>query len=270
MYRTEQVFATSKDGTKVPMFITHKRGMKLDGNNPTLLYGYGGFDINETPEFHLAPLVWMQHGGVYADAVLRGGGEYGEAWHQAGQLESKQHTFDDFEACGQWLVDHHYTKPKRLAIQGRSNGGLLVAACMLQRPDLYGAVLCVVPVTDLLRYPKFPAGIAWEPEYGDAAADAAAFKYLSAYSPLENVKPGVTYPPVLVTTADSDDRVDPSHAKKFVATLQVASAAGGNPILLRVDTKSGHGGGKPTAKLIDEISDEYAFLFRALGMTAAE
>ncbi len=266
MYETEQVFATSKDGTKVPMFITHQRGMKLDGNNPTLLYGYGGFDIDETPEFHVSMLVWLEHGGVFADAVIRGGGEYGEAWHRAGQLEQKQHSFDDFEACGQWLVDHHYTQPKKLAIQGGSNGGLLVAACMLQRPDLYGAVVCQVPVTDMLRYPKFPAGVAWEPEYGDAAASVAAFKYLSAYSPLQNVKPGVVYPPVLVTTADSDDRVDPSHAKKFVATLQADSPENGNPILLRVDTKAGHGGGKPTAKFIDEISDEDAFLFRALGM----
>jgi prolyl oligopeptidase len=273
-YETEQVFATSKDGTKVPLFLTHKKGIKLDGNNPTLLYAYGGFDVNETPYFSLTHFVWLRHGGIFADAVLRGGGEYGEDWHEAGMLSHKQKVFDDFIACGQWLVDHHYTSPHRLAIQGASNGGLLVSACLLQRPDLFGAVIDQVPVTDMLRFPRFAAGVAWIPEYGDAANDAGAFRYLSAYSPLQNVRPGVAYPPVLVTTADSDDRVDPSHAKKFVATLQYfreqnlqAGLQQTSPILLRVDTKAGHGGGKPTAKYIDELSDEYAFLFRVMGIS---
>ena len=268
------MFATSKDGTRVPLFITHKKGIPLDGSHPTLLYGYGGFDVNETPEFDLSRVIWLQHGGVYADAVIRGGGEYGEEWHQQGMLSHKQNSFDDFIGCAQWLVDHHYTQPKKLAIEGGSNGGLLVAACTLERPDLFGAAISEVPVTDMLRYPKFAAGVAWLPEYGDPA-DAASFKYLRAYSPLHNIKVGVTYPALFVTSADSDDRVDPSHAKKFVATLQAAAeltAAQGkptNPILLRVDTKAGHGGGKPTTKVIDEISDEYAFLFRVLGMAPA-
>jgi prolyl oligopeptidase len=272
-YVTEQVFATSKDGTKVPLFLTHKKGIKLDGSNPTLLYGYGGFDVNETPFFSLSQLIWLEQGGVFADAVLRGGGEYGEDWHQAGMLSHKQNVFDDFIACAQWLVDNHYTSPPKLAIEGGSNGGLLVSACLLQRPDLFGAVIDQVPVTDMLRFPRFAAGVAWIPEYGDAATDADAFKYLSAYSPLQYIKPGVAYPPVLVTTADSDDRVDPSHAKKFVATLQYfqeqnrkAGMEQTNPILLRVDTKAGHGDGKPTAKYIDELSDEYAFLFRVMGI----
>ena len=274
-YETRQVFATSKDGTRVPLFITYKKGIQLDGSHPTLLYGYGGFDVNETPAFDLARVIWLKHGGVYADAVLRGGGEYGEQWHEQGMLSHKQNTFDDFIGCAQWLVDHHYTRPSKLAIEGGSNGGLLVAACMLQRPELFGAVLSEVPVTDMLRYPKFAAGVAWLPEYGDPA-NPVDFNYLRAYSPLHNIKVGITYPAVLVTSADSDDRVDPSHAKKFIATLQASAeltAAQGkptNPILLRVETKAGHGGGKPTRKIIDELSDEFAFLFRVLGMDPAK
>jgi prolyl oligopeptidase len=270
-YETTQVFVPSKDGTKVPMFLTYRKGLKPDGSHPVLMYGYGGFDVNTTPYFDIPPFIWLERGGIYAQAIIRGGGEYGEAWHQAGMLKNKQNSFDDFEACARWLVDQKYTTPSRLAIQGASNGGLLTAACMLQTPQLFGAVVSEVPVTDMLRYKKFAAGVAWLPEYGDADESPEIFKTLLAYSPLQNVKPGVSYPPILVTTADSDDRVDPSHAKKFVATLQAAQSAfppdaKKNPILLRIETKAGHGGGKPTRKVIDEASDIYAFLFRVFGM----
>jgi prolyl oligopeptidase len=270
-YETTQVFVPSKDGTKVPLFLTCRKGLKPDGSHPVLMYGYGGFDVNTTPYFDIPPFLWLERGGIYAEAIIRGGGEFGEAWHQAGMLKNKQHSFDDFEACARWLEDQKYTTPSRLAIDGASNGGLLTAACMLQTPDLFGAVVSEVPVTDMLRYKKFAAGVAWLPEYGDAEESPEMFKTLLAYSPLQNVKPGVSYPPILVTTADSDDRVDPSHAKKFVATLQAAQSSlppgpSHNPILLRVETKAGHGGGKPTSKVIDEASDIYAFLFKVFGM----
>ena len=264
-YETTQVFYTSKDGTRVPMFLTHKKGLRHDGNNPTLLYGYGGFDVSLTPTFAVPTLVWLEHGGIYAVPNLRGGGEYGEEWHLAGTLERKQNVFDDFIAAAEWLIANKYTSVPRLAIQGGSNGGLLVAACMTQRPDLFGAVLCHVPVIDMLRYHKFTVGRYWVSDYGNAEADAEHFKFLYAYSPLHNVKPGVSYPPTLILAADTDDRVVPAHAKKFAATLQ-AAYEGDNPILLRIDTKAGHGLGKPTLKLIEERADVLAFVFKIFGM----
>jgi prolyl oligopeptidase len=259
-YETTQVFYPSKDGTRVPMFLTHKKGLALDGNNPTLLFGYGGFNISLTPVFAVGPLLWIEHGGVFARANLRGGGEYGEEWHHAGMLEKKQNVFDDFIAAAEWLIANKYTRTSRLAINGGSNGGLLVAASMLQRPDLYGAVVCAVPVIDMLRYHKFTVGRYWIPEYGNAEADPEHFKFLYAYSPLHNVKEGVAYPPTLILSADTDDRVVPAHAKKFGATLQAASS-NDHPILLRIETKAGHGFGKPTTKIIEEQADMYAFLF---------
>ncbi len=267
-FETKQVFAKSKDGTRVPIFITHRKGLKLDGNNPTILYGYGGFNISLTPSFSVSRVVWMEAGGIYCLANLRGGNEYGEEWHQAGMLEKQQNVFDDIIAAAEWLVENKYTSRSKLAIEGGSNGGLLVAVCELQRPDLFGAVVCNVPVTDMLRYHRFTVGRYWVPEYGNAEANADHFKFMYAYSPLHNVKSGVAYPPTLITTADTDDRVVPAHAKKYAATLQAADA-GTNPILVRVETKAGHGGGKPTSKRIDEASDVYAFLFKVFGMSAA-
>ena len=208
-YETKQVFCTSKDSTRVPMFITHRKGLALDGDNPTLLYGYGGFNISIKPRFSVSTLLWLEAGGVYAQANMRGGCEYGEAWHQAGMLDKKQNVFDDFIAAAEWLVEHDYTRPEKLAIRGGSNGGLLVAACMLQRPDLYGAVVCQVPVTDMLRYHKFTVGRYWVPEYGNAEAGREQFDYLYAYSPMHNVAENVAYPPILITSADTDDRVVP-------------------------------------------------------------
>ncbi|HZS74991.1 MAG TPA: prolyl oligopeptidase family serine peptidase [Ktedonobacteraceae bacterium] len=264
-YETRQVFYTSKDGTRIPMFLTHKKGLELNGNNPTLLYGYGGFDVSLTPSFLASTLVWLEHGGIYAVANLRGGGEYGEEWHQAGVLDRKQNVFDDFIAAAEWLIANKYTNTSRLAIQGGSNGGLLVAACMVQRPDLYGAILCHVPVIDMLRYHKFSVGRYWVSDYGNAEANPEHFRFLYAYSPLHNVKEGVSYPPTLILAADTDDRVVPAHAKKFAATLQAANG-GENPILLRIETKAGHGMGKPTTKLIEERADVLAFLFKVLKM----
>jgi len=264
-YETRQVFYPSKDGTRIPMFLTYRKGLQLNSNNPTLLYGYGGFRIEITPFFSVSHLLWLESGGILAVANIRGGGEYGEAWHQAGMLARKQNVFNDFIAAAEWLIRNRYTQPARLAIQGGSNGGLLVAVSMEQRPDLYGAVVCQVPVTDMLRYQKFTVGRYWVPEYGNAEATQEQFKFLYAYSPLHNVKPGVNYPPILVTNAESDDRVVPSHGWKFVAALQ--AAGGKNPILLRVETKAGHGAGKPMTKVIEEQSDSYAFLFKELSMT---
>ncbi|MCA9961969.1 MAG: S9 family peptidase, partial [Anaerolineales bacterium] len=258
-YVTEQVFFPSKDGTPVSMFLTHKKGISLDGQNPALLYGYGGFNINHNPAFAAHAIYWLESGGIYADVNLRGGSEYGEAWHQAGMLANKQNVFDDFIAAAEHLVTTGYTQPAKLAILGRSNGGLLTAAVMLQRPDLFGAVLSVVPVTDMLRFHKFTAGRYWTDEYGNAEENPEHFRFMIAYSPLHNVRKGVVYPPILLTTADGDDRVVPMHAMKFTATLQ-AAANGRNPILVRIDTKSGHGLGKPTSKWIDEWADIYTFL----------
>lgn len=264
-YETKQVFYTSRDGTQVPMFLTHKKGLEQNGDNPTQLYGYGGFKISRTPSFSISRLVWLENGGVFVQANLRGGGEFGEEWHRAGMLENKQNVFDDFLAAAEWLIDNDYTRQSRLAITGGSNGGLLVAACLVQRPDLFGAVVCRVPVIDMLRYHKFTVGRYWTGEYGNAEENPEHFEFLYAYSPLHNVKPGVAYPPVLVTCADTDDRVVPSHAKKFTATLQEADT-GTNPILVRVETEAGHGHGKPTSKIIREEADIYAFLFKTLGM----
>lgn len=258
-FETAQVFYTSKDGTRVPMFITSKKGLKLDGNNPTVLYGYGGFNISMTPTFSPAHLMFMEKGGIYAVANLRGGSEYGEDWHRAGMLENKQNVFDDFIAAAEWLVANKYTKSEGLTILGRSNGGLLVAAAMTQRPDLFGAVVCWVPVIDMLRYHKFTVGRYWIPEYGDAETNPEHFKFMYAYSPLHNVRTGVEYPPTLIMTADTDDRVIPGHALKFAATLY-EKYAGDNPILLRVEMKAGHGPGKPISKLIDEAADMYTFI----------
>jgi prolyl oligopeptidase len=268
-YETEQVFYQSKDGTRVPMFITHKKGLTPDGNNPTLLFGYGGFNAAMIPYFSVANLVWLENGGVYAVANIRGGDEYGEEWHQAGTLGRKQNVFDDFIAAGEWLIANKYTNSSRLAIEGGSNGGLLVAACMIQHPGLFGAVIAEVPVTDMLRYHKFTVGRYWVSDYG-SSDDPEQFKFLYAYSPAHNVKKGVKYPATLITTADTDDRVVPMHAKKFAAALQAADA-GDNPILIRIETKAGHGSGKPTSKRIEEASDIWAFLFKIfdMNMTAA-
>ncbi len=264
-YETHQVFYTSTDGTCVPMFLTHRKGLRRDADHPTLLYGYGGFAVNLTPFFAASALLWLEQGGVFAVANLRGGSEYGEAWHQAGMLAHKPQVFNDFSAAAEWLIQARYTRSERLAIMGRSNGGLLVAACMLQRPDLFGAVVCGVPVTDMLRYHRFTAGRFWVAEYGNAETNPEHFRFLYTYSPLHNVTRGVAYPPTLITTGDSDDRVVPSHALKFAATLQGADA-GDQPLLLRVDTNAGHGLGKPMTKLLEEQADIYAFLFHSFRM----
>ena len=264
-YETNQVFYPSKDGTKIPMFLTHKKGLKLDGSNPVWLYGYGGFNSSMTPYFSTARLVWLEAGGLFAVACLRGGDEYGETWHQAGMLEKKQNVFDDFIAAGEWLIANHYTRSSKLVANGGSNGGLLVAACMIQKPELFGTAVCQVPVIDMLRYHKFTVGHYWVPEYGNAEENPEHFKFLYAYSPLHNIQKGTAYPPTFITSADTDDRVVPAHAKKFAAALQAADA-GKNPILLRVETKAGHGAGKPTTKMIEEQSDIYAFVFKVLGM----
>jgi prolyl oligopeptidase len=261
-YETKQVFYPSKDGTQVPMFITHKKGLQLDGNNPTYLYGYGGFSVSLTPSFSLSRLVWLEMGGVYVTACLRGGGEYGESWHQAGTKLNKQNVFDDFISAAEWLIDNKYTKPAKLAIAGGSNGGLLVGACMTQRPELFGAALPAVGVLDMLRFHKFTIGHAWVPEYG-SADNPAEFPTIHGYSPLHNLKAGTAYPATMITTADHDDRVVPAHSFKFASALQ-ATHVGEKPVLIRIETKAGHGGGKPTAKVIEELADEWAFLVREL------
>jgi prolyl oligopeptidase len=263
-YETKQVFYTSKDGTKVPMFLTYKKGLKLDGSNPTYLYGYGGFNISLTPAFSVGNLVWMEMGGVYAQPNLRGGGEYGEEWHQGGMKLRKQNVFDDFIAAAQWLIDNKYTSTPKLAIGGGSNGGLLVGAALTQRPDLFGAALPAVGVMDMLRFQKFTIGWAWVSDYG-SSDDANEFKALYGYSPLHNIKPGTSYPPTMITTADHDDRVWPGHSFKFAAALQAAQA-GSAPILIRIETKAGHGAGKPTSKIIEELADRWAFLVKTLDM----
>ena len=263
-YVTKQVFYPSKDGTNIPMFITHKKDLQLNGNNPTYLYAYGGFNISLTPSFSISNLVWMELGGVYAVPNLRGGGEYGEAWHQAGMKENKQNVFDDFIAAAQWLIDNNYTSSKKLAIAGGSNGGLLVGACMTQRPELFACCLPAVGVMDMLRFHKFTIGWAWCSEYG-SPDNEAEFKTLYAYSPLHNLTSGTKYPATLITTADRDDRVVPAHSFKFAAALQSAHQ-GDNPVLIRIETKAGHGAGKPTTKIIEEIADKWAFLVDNLKM----
>ena len=256
-YLTTQVWFPSKDGTKVSMFLVHRAGIARDGNRPVLLSGYGGFNINRTPAYDPGNFPFLERGGIFALANLRGGGEYGEEWHRAGMLERKQNVFDDFIAAAEFLVREGYTRAERIAIEGGSNGGLLVGAVMTQRPDLFGAVICRVPVADMLRYHLFTVGRFWIPEYG-SADDAAQFAWLLQYSPYHNVRDEVRYPPTLVMTADTDDRVDPGMAKKFAARLQAAGAGG--PILIRVETRAGHGAGKPIAKVIDEEADMLAFL----------
>lgn len=263
-YEVKQVFYNSKDGTRVPMFIVHKKGIKLDGKNPTLLYGYGGFNISLTPNFSVSRLVWMEMGGVFAMANLRGGGEYGEKWHQAGTKLKKQNVFDDFIAAAEYLIKNKYTQPKKLAIQGGSNGGLLVGAVLNQRPELFGAALPAVGVMDMLRFQKFTIGWAWTSDYGSSEESAEMFKALYAYSPLHNIK-RQNYPAVLITTADTDDRVVPSHSFKYAATLQKAQT-GNAPVLIRIETRAGHGAGKPTTKVIEEQADIFGFLVKNLKM----
>lgn len=266
-YVTEQVFYPSKDGTRIPMFLSYRRDRVPDGHTPTFLYGYGGFDIPLTPAFAVSNLVWMEMGGISAQANLRGGGEYGKTWHEAGMKLNKQNVFDDFIAAAEWLIDQGYTDRSRLAIGGGSNGGLLVGACLTQRPDLYGACLAAVGVLDMLRFHQWTIGWAWTSDYG-SPDDPDEFKALLAYSPYHNVRPGAVYPPVLITTGDHDDRVFPAHSFKFAAALQAAQA-GEAPVLIRIETRAGHGAGKPTSKLIEEAADRWAFLVRALGLSVA-
>ncbi|MFH1745423.1 MAG: prolyl oligopeptidase family serine peptidase [Planctomycetota bacterium] len=263
-YVTTQIFYRGKDGTRIPMFITHRKDLPLDGNNPTYLYGYGGFDVSLTPRFSISRLILMEMGGVVAIANLRGGGEYGCEWHDAGRLDNKQNVFDDFISAAEWLIANKYTRPEKLAIAGASNGGLLVGACMVQRPELFGACLPEVGVMDMLRFHKFTIGWAWTSDYG-SPDDPHDFQVIYKYSPLHNLKPGTCYPATLVTTADHDDRVVPAHSFKFISALQAAQACD-HPVMIRIETKAGHGAGKSTAKIIEEISDEWAFLVRVLEM----
>ena len=261
----ERMFATSKDGTRVPMFVIAKKGMKRDGKNPTILYGYGGFNVNQTPSFSARALASVNRGAVWVTAILRGGGELGEEWHKAGMLEKKQNVFDDFIACAETVVSEKITTPERLGIIGGSNGGLLVAAAVTQRPELFRAGLSLVPLTDMIRYHRFRIAKLWIPEYGDPEK-AGDFKFLYAYSPYHHVREGVRYPSMLFTTAESDSRVDPMHARKMTARLQEVQQDPARPILIRVETKAGHGAGKPVSKLADELADELSFLLHELGV----
>ncbi len=267
-FETTRVFYASKDGTRIPLFLTHKKGLTLDGQNPTYLYGYGGFDVSLTPSFSPAVAAWLEMGGVFAVANLRGGGEYGQAWHDAGRRDKKQNVFDDFLSAAEWLIDSKYTSPPNLAIGGGSNGGLLVGACLTQRPDLFGACLPAVGVLDMLRFQQFTIGWAWTSDYG-SSDNAEDFAYLLAYSPLHNLAPGTAYPATLVTTGDHDDRVVPAHSFKFAAALQAAQG-GQAPALIRIETRAGHGAGKPTAKVIEEAADRWAFLVKTLGVDVPE
>lgn len=267
-YETRQVFYRSRDGTRVPMFLTHRKDLSRERTHPAYLYGYGGFNIALTPYFSVANLVWLELGGVLAVPNLRGGGEYGEAWHRAGTKENKQNVFDDFIAAAEWLIRHGYTRPSQLAIGGRSNGGLLVGAVMTQRPELFGAALPAVGVLDMLRFQKFTIGWAWVSDYG-SSEDADQFKALLAYSPLHNLRRGTRYPPTLITTADHDDRVVPAHSYKFAAALQDAQA-GDAPVLIRIETQAGHGAGKPTGKVIEEVADQWGFLVHTLKMDPSD
>jgi prolyl oligopeptidase len=264
-YLTEQVFYTSRDGTRIPMFIIRRRDTALDGDNATLLYGYGGFDVSLTPAYTPVIAAWLERGGIYAVANLRGGGEYGAAWHQAGTKTRKQNVFDDFIAAAEWLIAKRYTKPARLAIHGRSNGGLLVGAVMAQRPELFGAALPGVGVMDMLRYHTASANAyAWSSDYG-TVEDPEQFRALLSYSPLHNLKPGRCYPPTLATTADHDDRVVPWHSYKFTAALQQTQGCA-NPVLVSIETRAGHGAGKPTWMQIEDWANQWAFLAKHLGM----
>lgn len=264
-YETRQVFFTSKDGTRVPMFIVHKNGLKLNGKNPVLLYGYGGFQVPTLPGFAVSRVPFLEQGGVYVSVNLRGGNEYGDAWHKAGTKMNRQNVFDDFIAAAEWMVENKYTNPERIAIMGGSNGGLLVGAAMLQRPDLFKVAIPIVGVLDMLRYQYFTIGWAWAGDYGRSDESEEMFRYLLGYSPLHNVKDGVNYPATLAITADHDDRVVPAHTFKFMAELQYRHA-GPNPVLVRIETQAGHGAGKPTSKLIEENTDIYSFIMHHLGM----
>jgi prolyl oligopeptidase len=264
-YETKQVFYKSKDGTEVPMFIVHKKDIKLDGNNPAYLYAYGGFNVSYTPSFSTSRLLLLENGGVFVLANIRGGGEYGEDWHKAGMLDKKQNVFDDFIAAAEYLISEKYTRPEKLAIAGGSNGGLLVGTVINQRPDLFKVALPAVGVMDMLRFHKFTIGWAWVQEYG-SSEDENQFKNLYAYSPMHNIREGVDYPATLVTTADHDDRVVPAHSFKYIATLQ-EKHTGNNPVLIRIETKAGHGAGKPTSKIIEEQADLWSFVFYNLGVT---
>lgn len=268
LFTTEQVFYTSKDGTKVPMFITRRKDMKLDGGNPCYLYAYGGFQINQTPTFRPSAMMFVEQGGIYCVANLRGGSEYGEAWHKAGMLENKQNVFDDFIAAAEYLIAEKYTSSDKLAIAGGSNGGLLVGACEVQRPDLYAVCLPAVGVMDMLRYHKFTIGWGWAVEYG-SSENEEQFDYIYKYSPLHNIREGVKYPATLVTTADHDDRVVPAHSFKFAAQMQHCQA-GDAPVLIRIESNAGHGAGKPTSKRIAEEADTYSFLFQNIGVPYKE
>jgi prolyl oligopeptidase len=266
-YESKQVFYTSKDGTKVPMIITHKKGLELNGKNPTILYGYGGFNVSLTPSFSITNAVWMEQGGIYAVPNLRGGGEYGKAWHDAGTQLNKQNVFDDFIAAGEYLIANNYTSSEYLAIRGGSNGGLLVGATMTQRPDLMKVALPAVGVLDMLRYHTFTAGAGWAYDYGTAEQSKEMFEYLKAYSPVHNVKEGVSYPATMVTTGDHDDRVVPAHSFKFAAELQ-EKQAGSNPVLIRIETDAGHGAGTPVSKTIEQYADIYGFTLYNMGFEA--
>ncbi len=263
-YESHQIFYPSKDGTKIPMIITHKKGLKMDGKNPTMLYGYGGFNISLTPSFSIANAIWMEQGGIYAVPNLRGGGEYGKKWHDAGTKMNKQNVFDDFIAAAEYLINNNYTSTDYLAIRGGSNGGLLVGATMTQRPDLMKVALPAVGVLDMLRYHTFTAGAGWAYDYGTAEDSKEMFEYLKGYSPLHNVKAGVEYPATLITTGDHDDRVVPAHSFKFAAELQ-AKQSGDNPVLIRIETDAGHGAGTPVSKTIEQYADLYGFTFYNMG-----
>jgi prolyl oligopeptidase len=266
-YETKQVFYASKDGTKIPMFIVHKKGLKLDGNNPTLLYGYGGFNISMTPSFSTTRAVWLEQGGVFALANIRGGGEYGEEWHMAGTVLQKQNVFDDFIAAAEYLIDENFCSPEKLACYGGSNGGLLIGAVINQRPELFAAAIPMVGVMDMLRFHKFTIGRYWTVDYG-SSDDAAQFEYLLGYSPLHNISENLNYPAVLVTTGDHDDRVVPAHSFKYAATLQ-EKYRGKNPVMIRINTDAGHGAGKPTDKVIAEYSDVWSFILHNMDVVPA-
>ena len=264
-YETKQIFFPSKDGTLIPMFITHKKGLIYDGKTPTLLYAYGGFNISINPHFSISRMILIESGGIYATANIRGGGEYGESWHESGMLTNKQNVFDDFIAAADYLVAENYTSKEKLAIQGGSNGGLLIGAVINQRPDLCAVALPAVGVMDMLRYTKFTIGWAWATEFGDPEESEELFQYIYAYSPLHNIQKNGEYPAVMVTTADHDDRVVPAHSFKYAATLQAMNPDNKNPLLIRIETDAGHGAGMPTSKRILKSADIWAFMFHNLG-----